>query len=100
LVGRVAGTDERLDAAEAAAERVLSLPRLAPVLTMYARCGPALIAVRRSDAGAAEGLYCSFESQRGTASFFSPLTMDRLLGLLAATCGRVDAALAHFEDGL
>ena len=26
--------------------------------------------------------------------------MDRLLGLLAATCGRVDPALGHFADGL
>jgi hypothetical protein len=31
---------------------------------------------------------------------FIPLTFDRLLGLLAVTCGRVDAALAHFEEGL
>ena len=29
-----------------------------------------------------------------------PLTIDRLLGLLAATSGRIDAALAHFADGL
>ena len=29
-----------------------------------------------------------------------PLTVDGLLGLLAVTLGRVDAALAHFEDAL
>jgi hypothetical protein len=100
LVGRTANNDEGLDAAGTAAEQVLSLPRLAPVLTMLANCGLALIAVQRGDASRAEELYDGLESQKGTASFFIPLTIDRLLGLLAATFGRVDAALAHFEAGL
>ena len=100
LIGRIANADERLDAARAAAERLLSQPRLVPVLAMLARSGLALIAVQRSDADSAEGLYGALESQRGTASFFIPLAFDRLLGLLAVTFGRVDAALAHFEDGL
>jgi len=59
-----------------------------------------LIAARRADAGAARTLYAEIESQRGTASFFVPLTLDRLLGLLAATSGDLEAAAAHFEAGL
>jgi DNA-binding SARP family transcriptional activator len=100
LIGHMASADERLGVAEAAAERVLSLPRVAPVLAMYARSGLALIAVQRGDADAAEVLYGALESERGTASFFVPLTIDRLLGMLAVTLGRVDAAVAHFADGL
>ena len=60
----------------------------------------ALIAVRRGDTDAAEELYASLEPQRGTACLFVPLTFDRLLGLLAITFGRVDTAMAHFEDGI
>ncbi len=100
FVSRGAGTDAGLGAAGAAAERVLSLPRVAPVLAMIVRRGLGLIAVERRDASAAERLYSALESGRGTASIFIPLTVDRLLGLLAATFGQIDVALAHFEDGL
>ena len=40
------------------------------------------------------------EPHRGTACFIIPLTFDRLLGLLAITLGRVDIAVAHYEDGV
>jgi ATP/maltotriose-dependent transcriptional regulator MalT len=100
LLARIASAGEKLDVAEAAATRVLSLVRLNPALAMYARSGLAQIAVQRNDADSAAALYGSLESQRGTASFFIPLTVDRLLGLLAATFGRMDTALGHFEDGL
>ena len=100
LIGRIANTDERLDAAEAAAERVVSLPRVAPVMAMNATSGLALIAVQKSDANAAKELYGALEAQRGTANFFIPLTIDRLLGLLAATFGQIDAGLAHLADAL
>jgi tetratricopeptide (TPR) repeat protein len=100
LVSRIANTNEGLDLAHAAAMRVLSLPRLAPVLAGVARIGLALIAVQTSNAHAARDAYASLEPQRGTASFFIPLTIDRLLGLLASTFGELDRALAHFEDGM
>ena len=99
LARRISG-DERLDVARAAAERVLSVPRLAPVLALNATCGLALVAVQRGDAAAAKSLYVDLASQAGTASFFIPLTIDRLLGLLAVASGRVEAAFGHFEDGL
>jgi DNA-binding SARP family transcriptional activator len=100
LVSRVTNTNEGLDIAHAAAVRVLSLPRLAPVLASVARIGLALIAVHASDAKAAEDAYASLEPQRGTASFFIPLTIDRLLGLLARAFGDLDRALTHFADGI
>ena len=49
---------------------------------------------------AAERLYDTLATQSGTASFFAPLTFDRMLGLLAVTAGRMDVALGHFADGL
>jgi ATP/maltotriose-dependent transcriptional regulator MalT len=76
------------------------LPRLTPALRAYATSGLALISVEREDAGAAMRFYQDLKSQRGTASFFVPLAFDRLLGLLAATFGQVDTALAHLDDAL
>lgn len=100
LVSRIANTDVGLDLAHATAMRVLSLPMLAPVLVDVARIGLALIAVQTSDEKAARDAYATLEPQKGTASFFIPLTIDRLLGLLAGTFGELDRALAHFEDGI
>ena len=99
-VCRIADSEQGLELAEAAAERLLALPRLVPVFAMLARSGLGLIAAQRNDATTASALYSALESQRGTASFLHRLASDRLLGLLAATCGRVDTALAHFADGL
>ncbi len=100
LVGRVAGTTERVEVAEAAVERVLALTRLNPALTLYTNSGAALIAVQQRDADTARKLYNALQAQRGTASFFVRLTLDRLLGLLAVTFGRLESALVHFEHGL
>jgi DNA-binding SARP family transcriptional activator len=100
IVSRIANADEKLDVGQAAAERVLSLPRLAPVLVSQARIGGALIAVQRSDPDAARDVYGKLEAQRATASFFVPVTIDRLLGLLSVAFGELERALAHFADGL
>jgi DNA-binding SARP family transcriptional activator len=100
LVACAGGTDEQLDAGAAFARGVLALPRLAPALRLYATNGLALTAVHRRDAEAAEELYARIEPHRGTASFFVPLANDRVLGLLAATCGRRDSALEHFAAGM
>ena len=100
LASPFANDDGRLDVAGKAAAGVLALPRLNPALTVYASTALALIAVQRGDADAAGRLHETLEPQRGTASFFVPLSIDRVLGLLAATAGRIDVALGHFEDGL
>jgi DNA-binding SARP family transcriptional activator len=100
LAAGPASGDERLDGARAAAEGVLSLPKLNPLLGIYATTALGLIAVRRGESEDASRLYDTLAAQQGTASFFVPLAIDRLLGLLAATSGRIDAAVSHFEEGL
>jgi DNA-binding SARP family transcriptional activator len=100
FAGCVTGDERLFDAATAAAERLLSLPRLNPALTLYSRSALAVVAVQRGNADAAQALYAAIEPERGTASFFFPLTFDRLLGSLALTCGDVEASLGHFADGL
>ena len=99
LTQRIAGKDQLLDSAATSAEALLSLP-LAPAMTMVARSALALIAVQRNDAAAAERHYFAIEPQQGTACFIIPFSFDRVLGLLAATWGRIDTAVAHYEAGL
>jgi tetratricopeptide (TPR) repeat protein len=100
LTERIAGSDERLTSAAAAAEALIALPRLTPALAMVARCARALIAVGRNEARAAEEQYHAIVPHKGTACFIVPLTFDRILALLATTFGEIDIALAHYEDGL
>ncbi len=99
LTQRIAGKDQLLNSAATSAEALLSLP-LAPAMTMVARSALALIAVQRNDAAAAERHYFAIEPQQGTACFIIPFSFDRVLGLLAATWGRIDTAVAHYEAGL
>ena len=101
-IALTSGTDDeaRLEVASAAAADVLALDRLSPALRLYARHALALIAAQRCDAEAARALYGAIEPQRGTASFFVPLSLDRLLGKLASTFGDVELAASHFEKGL
>jgi DNA-binding SARP family transcriptional activator len=92
--------DARLELGKAAAADVLALPRLSPALGLYARSAQALIAAQTGDAEAARALYGAIEPERGTASFFVPLSFDRVLGKLAATFGDFELAASHFEKGL
>src|SRR5262249_30932510 len=101
LVGPlITDAPEVLEAAEVITAAALALPRLAPALALYATSGRALIAVRQRDAETAAELHAALQPQSGSASFFVPLAFDRLLGLLAAACGRIDLALEHFAAGL
>jgi tetratricopeptide (TPR) repeat protein len=100
LICRITGTDAGIQKAKAGARSLLAMPRVAPALAMTARSGLALVAERDGDVRTAEELYADLEPQRGTASFFIPFTVDRLLGSLARTAGRRDTAVVHFEEGL
>jgi DNA-binding SARP family transcriptional activator len=100
LVGHIAGFDPGLDAASVTAEGVLSASRISPGLKMVAAIGQALIAVERRDRATAAVAYARLEPQRGTAAYIVPVAVDRILGLLATHCGRLDDAISHFEDGL
>jgi DNA-binding SARP family transcriptional activator len=101
LVGQIAPVAGKNEGAKAAAERLLSMtPQAAPALAMTARTGLALIAVQQGDTKAAERLYAALKPQHGIASMVVPLTIDRVLGMLAATSGHLDTAMGHFEEGL
>ena len=100
LAARVTSDDQRLEVARTAAAGVLSLTALTPVEENYATAGLALIAAQLGDSNAAGRLRDALSAQRGTASFFLPLTFDRLLGMLAATAGLIDVAIGHFAEGL
>jgi hypothetical protein len=97
---RIAGSDMRLTSAAASADVLLSLPHLAPAFALTARSARALIAVQRNEDEVVEEQYRAIEPQRRAACFIMPFTFDRLLALLAVTCGQIDTAVAHFEDGL
>ena len=100
LVARIAETDDHLDISEEAAQVILSSRSATPLYAMTAKCGLALIAVRKSDVTAATELYRDLESQRGTLLWFGSIALDRVLGLLAQTMAQLDTAADHFEDAL
>ena len=62
--------------------------------------GLALIAVARGDAAAAAEQYAWLEHQQGTVCIGPVLAIDRVLGLLAGTMQRAEAAIRHFENSL
>ena len=97
-VARITGGSDRLELAWSAGMTVVSSPAAVPLLASLARIGLALVAVLRGDAAAAQENYDFFQAQRGTMYF--DFSIDRLLGLLAQTMGKLDEAMAHFEDAL
>ena len=100
MVARITGMDDRLDAAERAADIVLSSPSATSIATMLATQGLALVAVLRGSEDSAQQRYGVLESRRGILVNTEGLFPDRLLGLLAHTMGNLDDAAEHFEDAL
>ena len=99
VTGRIAGTTDRSDVARAYADTVLSSPDALPAQIIGARIGLALLAVQAVDAKRAEEQYAALESHHGFM-WIGLILVDRVLGLLAQTMGRLDDAAAHFEDAL
>ncbi len=97
VVARIAGNDEWLTAAETRANAVLSAS-VGRFSTTMARVGLALIAVERGDVSAAEEQYNALAPVPGIMVFY--IGTDQVLGLLSVTLGRLDQAVAHFEDSL
>ena len=100
VVACITGVANRLDAAQQAAEAVLSSASLLPLQALTANTGLALVAVQLGDIAAAEEHYAALEPQGGTMLPGWIANVDRLLGLLAQTTGKLDLAIAHFEDAL
>ena len=100
VVARISGVMDRFDIAEAAADSVLSSPSAAPVVVGIASIGLVLVSVQRDDVSAAEERYTALDSRRITLLGGIPVAIDRLLGLLSQTMGKMGQAAAHFEDAL
>jgi DNA-binding CsgD family transcriptional regulator len=99
VVAQISGAADRLDAAEAAAQVILSAPFVLPLFAKLARTGLALITQLRGERAAAREQYDALASHRGTMSSFL-IADDRLLGLLSTVQGRLDQAVVHFENAL
>jgi len=97
LAAQIAGIDEWLEAVEGRAQHNLSVAAGLFSATM-ARVGRALIAVQRGDATVAEEQYTALAPVPDIMVFYTGT--DQVLGLLSVTLGRLDQAVAHFEDSL
>jgi tetratricopeptide (TPR) repeat protein len=100
ICARIKGADEWFEEAETAVETVFSSRFVPPHISALIRAGLALMAVQRDDVAAAEEQYAALESTRGTMMAPLGISSDRVLGLLAQAKGKLDDALAHFEDAL
>jgi tetratricopeptide (TPR) repeat protein len=104
MVAYITGGMDKLDVAERVARSIFDSPE--PILSHMnaARIGLALIAVLRSDIPAATESYDSLQPLLGTMapqSNYGPgVAVDRVLGLLSQTTGKLDQASNHFEDAL
>ena len=58
------------------------------------------MAVQRGDMAAAQEQYAALEQGRGTVLMMISTSVDRLLGLIAQTVGKLDDAKGHFEPAL
>ncbi len=97
VAAQIAENDEWLTVAEARAQNNL-LSATGLYSNTMARVGLALVAVQRGDAAAAEEQYTALVSVPGIMVFY--IGTDQVLGLLSVTLGRLDQAVAHFEDSL
>jgi DNA-binding CsgD family transcriptional regulator/tetratricopeptide (TPR) repeat protein len=98
VISRVTGILDHVDEAERSAEIFLSSPQALPLLSLGVQAGLALIAVVRQDRTACREMYDLFLSQENHQNH--TMSTGRLLGLLAHTIGKPDAAIDHFEDSL
>lgn len=99
-LGRITASDAWLEVAEKAAAAVLASEVVVPLLDLYVRVGRGLVAVQRADSDAAQREYDTLRSQGLVAPAFLGLSIDRLLGMLAASAGDADTATSHFDDAL
>ena len=100
LTSRMSGSGEFIAIAKAAAETVLSSNSATPMTAMFSECGLAMVALWERNDVAAKELYGALKCHKGTMLIGGGMCIDRLLGLLSETFGRLDQAIAHFEDAL
>ncbi len=96
MVARITGVPYRSDIAREAARVVLSSGSAAPLYALGAKCGLGLQLVMQADAQGATEQYSFIEPMRGNFLPGTPISVDRLLGLLA----HLNLAAEHFEVAL
>ena len=97
-VAQISGEMDRFDIAEEAADAVLSSPSPTANVVEIARTGLARMSIQRGDVSSAAAQYKALESGRGILGL--SYAMDRLLGLLSQTIGKLEQAVDHFEVAL
>ena len=95
---RIIGIVKQQSAGEDSINVVLSSPSATPYFATWARIGAALTSVMNVDPIPAGEQYAILKELAGT--FILHASVDRVLGLLAKTTGKLDDAAAHFEDAL
>jgi tetratricopeptide (TPR) repeat protein len=100
LAGWFGGSSERLAAASKVATVLLGSPRSIPSMVFDGETALALSAIHRRDSAAAERAYEALAGYTGGTGPFIPVAADHVLGLLAHTMGRDEAATGHFEVAL
>lgn len=86
--------------AKQVAKDVLSSPTVTPLVEIRTQGGLGLIAVCEQDAAEAARRYAYFEARQGTMTPGGMGSVDHLLAIMAATMGRQDDAVRHFQDAL
>ena len=100
LIAHMTGVVDQLEAADKAAESVISSTAVTTIVGLIAKMGLGLMAVVQSDEGAAQAQYAALAPHTGIMAPLGSITTDRVLGLLAHTVGNLEQAGAHFEDAL
>jgi hypothetical protein len=107
LLGLVAGfadwvgpTHDQFERVSVLVREALGTHRVRPWVLFQAQSGEAFAAIARHDAVAAEGMYEAIAPRAGIATEGNPFAVDHMLGLLAATTGRVEIARSHLEAAL
>ena len=100
LSARITGSSQLLATARSAAQAVVFSPLANPMRVALGRAGIALITVHEQDVAGAQEQHEALAASRGTVLTAVGISVDRLLGLLAQTIGKLDEAATHFEEGL
>jgi DNA-binding CsgD family transcriptional regulator len=99
LIARITGVASRFEVTEEAASIMRASPSLTPLMALDVWYGLALLAVYRGDVPLAQAQYATLKPMAG-ALLQELMAADRVLGLLAHTCGDFAAAATHFEQAL
>lgn len=97
----LSGMDEQQiydNAAQTAANKVLSASSVTPSLSLLACVGLALSAVEKGDDAGASAQYESLLKYRGTMLYSGLGAVDRILALICMVSGRFDDAASHFQQ--